>query len=45
MKFFVLLIAAVVSSPYYLGQGYKGPNIGRVKNLTEITGTVNFDSY
>ena len=40
MNIFAFFITAVICSPYYLGEGYQGPKIGRVKNLTEITGKV-----
>merc|ERR1712008_646063 len=35
------LLATAVASPYYMGQGYTGPDIERMRNLSEITADIN----
>merc|ERR1712008_503223 len=35
------LLATAAASPYYMGQGYTGPDIERIRNLSEITADIN----
>ena len=43
MKISLALLATARASPYYMGPGYTGPEIARMRNLSEITGKSRLD--